>query len=416
MVPIAPIPRSLSLPLLAAILALGLAIPGHGAVARHARAIAAAPAGTPAPAFGPGIGPDGMPTFETNAREAIVVDYNTGATLLEKDADQPMPTASLSKVMTAYVVFQYLREGRAKLTDMLAVSKEAWKTGGSKMFVPYPGSVSIDDLIHGMLIQSGNDACVVLAQGLAGSTAAFVDQMNAEAKKLGLAHSHFADVDGLPDAGHFMSARDLVTLGDHFIRDFPQFYPIVSEKEFTFNGIKQGNRNPLLYKDLGVDGIKTGHTEEAGYGLLVSAKRNGRRITVLVAGLDSVNQRSREGANLLNWAYRSFEDVAVTKAGQAIDEAPVWYGVQPAVPVSTAKDIEITLPRGERRKLKMTAIYDGAIKAPVAKGQVAGKLEIALPNGKTEEVPLIALAAVQRLGPAGRIAEGLAHYLWEKHP
>ncbi|MGH6989305.1 MAG: D-alanyl-D-alanine carboxypeptidase family protein [Stellaceae bacterium] len=395
--------------LLAASFCLGLATPGAGAVAASLRQ-----AKTPiaAPPSGPGLGAGGMPTFATDAREAMVVDYNAGTVLLAKNIDQPMPTASLSKIMTAYLVFQYLKEGRIKLSDALPVSEKAWRTGGSKMFVPYHGHVSVSDLLRGMLVESGNDACVVLAQGLAGSTEAFVAEMNAEAKKLGLTHSHFANVDGLPDPSHYMSARDIVTLAEDYLHNFPQYYPIVGEKEFTFDKITQHNRNPLLYKHLGVDGIKTGHTQEAGYSLLASAVRHGRRIILLVSGLDTAGARARESENLLNWAYRAFVDLDVAKPGLAIDEAPVWYGVKSTVPVSTRTDTIVTVPRGELSKVKITAVYDGEIKAPIAAGKAVGTLEVALPDGETKKFPLVTLAAVKRLDAIGRIADALAHYLW----
>ena len=354
------------------------------------------------------------PSFDTAAKEAIVIDYQTQAVMLAKDADKRIPTASLSKIMTAYTVYGYLASGKAKLDDMLPVSEAAWRTGGSKMFVPYPGEVKIEDLLRGMIIQSGNDACVVLAEGLAGSQQAFVEKMNETAKKLGLKDSHFADVNGLPSPDHYMTVRDLATLTWHLIHDYPQYYHYEAEKDYTFNGIKQGNRNPLLYKDLGADGVKTGHTEEAGYSLVGSAVRNGRRIIVVLAGMDSMKERAQEGERVLNWAYREFGNYTVTKAGETIDDAPVWMGVAPQVPVAPAKDVLVTLPRGERKGLKVKAVYDGMINAPVAKGQTVGKLVIDAPDNAPIEVPLLATQAVDRLGPFGRMAETAGYLLWGK--
>src|SRR5690349_1857270 len=228
------------------------------------------------------------PNFDTAARNAIVIDYQTGAVLLEKNADQRIPTASMSKIMTAYVIYAYLRDGKAKTDDILPVSEKAWRTGGSKMFVPYPGQVKVDDLLQGMIIQSGNDACIVLAEGLAGSEAAFVEKMNETAQKIGLKDSHFANADGLPAPDHYSTVRDLAKLAVHYIKDFPEYYKYEAVKDFTYNGIKQGNRNPLLYKDMGADGIKTGHTEEAGYGIVGSEVRNGRRVIYVLVGMLSM--------------------------------------------------------------------------------------------------------------------------------
>lgn len=357
----------------------------------------------------------GAPTIDTAAQTAIVVDFNSGAVLFEKDADKRVPTASMSKIMTAYVVYGYLRDGRAKFDDMLPVSKEAWQTGGSKMFVPFPGQVSIEDLLQGMIIQSGNDACIVLAEGLAGSQQAFVEKMNEEAQRIGLKDSHFADVNGLPAPDHYMSTRDLATLAIRYVTDFPQYYRYEAVKEFTYNGIKQGNRNPLLYQNLGADGIKTGHTDEAGYGLVGSALRNGRRVIMVLTGMDSMQQRAQESEKVLEWAYREFEDVTIAKAGTPLDQAPVWLGVNAEVPAGVAKDALVTLPHASVRGMKVVAIYDAPVKAPVTEGEPIGRLEVTAPDIDPIEIPLVAMAPVERLGPMGRAAEGLAHYLWERN-
>ena len=354
------------------------------------------------------------PSFETSARNAIVVDYQTGAVMLDKNADQRIPTASMSKIMTAYTVYTYLADGKAKLDDILPVSEKAWRTGGSKMFVPYPGEAKVEDLLRGMIIQSGNDACIVLAEGLAGSESAFVEKMNEIAQKMGLKDSHFANVDGLPAPGHYMSPRDLATLSRHLIQDFPQFYRYEAEKDYTYNGIKQGNRNPLLYKDLGADGIKTGHTEEAGYGLVGSAVRNGRRVIFVLSGMQSMKERAQESERVLDWAYREFTNYTIVKAGEPIDEAPVWMGVAQKVPVAPAQDATATLWRAGRKDLKVAAVYDGTVKAPVAKGQKIGKLVISVPDNDPIEIPLVATEEVDRLGPFGRMAEAAGYLLWGK--
>jgi len=256
------------------------------------------------PAGEPTIGP-----IDTQATHAFIIEAETGAVLLNKKADERIPTASLSKAMTAYVVFDYLKQGRAKLDDDLPVSEKAWRTQGSKMFVPLGGRIKIEDLIRGMVIQSGNDACVVLAEGLAGSEQAFVDQMNKTAKKIGLPNSHFADVNGLPNPDHYMTARDLATLALRTIENFPEYYKYYGEKEFTFNNIKQGNRNPLLYKDMGADGLKTGHTEESGYSELGSAVRGNRRVIMVLSGLPTMKARAQESERLMESAFREYDNL-----------------------------------------------------------------------------------------------------------
>src|SRR5260370_108646 len=277
-------------------LVLSVATPGAASAATApAKPTAKSPAakGKPAPEA-PSQGTAGG--IDTEARAAYIIDFRTGAVLLDKNADERIPPASMSKMMTYYTVFSYLKEGKAKLDDLLPVSEKAWRTGGSKMFVPLGANVRIEDLLRGVIIQSGNDACIVLAEGLGGSEQAFVDQMNKKAQEIGLTGSHFANVTGLPDPEHYMTARDLATLARHIIEDYPEFYKFESHRHFTYNGIKQGNRNPLLYKDFGADGLKTGHTDEAGYCLTGSAVREKRPIIMVVARLPSMESRAQESA------------------------------------------------------------------------------------------------------------------------
>ncbi len=352
--------------------------------------------------------------IDTQARNAIIVDFETGATLLDKGADQRMPPASMSKIMTAYLVYEALKEGHLSLEDYLPVSEKAWRTQGSKMFVPYPGRVKVEDLVRGMIIQSGNDACIVLAEGLAGSEQAFVDRMNDKAKELGLKNSHFANVDGLPDPNEYVTARDLALLARRLVVDFPEYYHYDSEKEFTYNGIRQGNRNPLLYKDLGADGMKTGHTDEAGYSLTASAIRDGRRIIMVLGGLPTGKARQQESERLLEWAFREFNDFRLLKAGDVVDQAEVWLGSEAKVPVTVQKDVVVTLPRAARRSMKATVHYDSAIKAPIAKGQTVGKLTITADGIDPVEMPLVATQSVAKLGPIERIAVAAGYLVWGK--
>ena len=340
------------------------------------------------------------------------MEVETGTVLLDKNAEERIPPASMSKLMTAYVVFDYLKQGRAKLDDELPVSEQAWRTGGSKMFVPLGDRVKISDLIRGMVVQSGNDACVVLAEGLAGSDAAFVEEMNRKAKEIGLQDSHFANVDGLPNPDHWMTAHDLATVAMRTIKDFPQFYEIYGEKEFTFNKITQGNRNPLLYKDLGADGLKTGHTEEAGYSLVGSAKRGDRRVLVVLSGLPSSKARAQESERLIEWAFREYNTVPLFTAGATVDEAAVWLGERPKVPLTVAKDLVVTVPRKSRKDMKVAVAYDQPVAAPIKKGQPLGKIVVTIPEMAPAETPLVAAADVERLGPLGRIAGVAGHMIW----
>jgi serine-type D-Ala-D-Ala carboxypeptidase (penicillin-binding protein 5/6) len=380
------------------------------ALARPRAAPARAAARVPAPPQ-PVIGP-----IDTEAQHAFIIEADTGTVLLDKGADDRIPTASLSKVMTAYVVFSMLKDGHAKLTDELPVSETAWRTQGSKMFVPLGAHISIDDLLQGMIVQSGNDACVVLAQGLAGSQQAFVDMMNQKAKEIGLKNSHFASVDGLPAPDHYMTPRDLATLAMRTIKDFPEYYHYYSEKEFTFDKIKQGNRNPLLYKDLGADGLKTGHTDESGYSLLGSVHRGDRRVILVLAGLPTMKSRAVEGERLTEWAFRNFKDYKLFSAGQKVDDAPVWLGTQATVPLTVAKDLVATLTRKARKDMKVTVDYKKPIDAPVKQGQVVGKISVSAPDSATVEAPLIAAASDARLGPFGRMAAVAGNWIWgESH-
>ena len=350
--------------------------------------------------------------IETQAKHALLLEADTGAILLDKGADERMPPASMSKIMTAYVVFDMLKQGRAKLDDELPVSERAWRLQGSKMFVPIGGNIKIDDLLKGVIIQSGNDACLVLAEGLAGSEEAFVELMNRKAKEIGLSGSHFANVTGLPDPDHYMTARDLATLAMRTIQDFPEYYHYYGDTEFEFNNIRQGNRNPLLYKGLGADGLKTGHTEEAGYSLTASVKRDDRRIILVLGGLPTMKARGQESERLIEWAFREFNDYRLFTAGDKVEDGEVWLGAEPKVPLTVSQDIVVTLPRRERKDMKVAAEYDPPIPAPISKGQTVGKLVVTAPDLAPIEVPLVAGANVERMDAFGRIAAMAGYLVW----
>ncbi|MFN3461596.1 MAG: D-alanyl-D-alanine carboxypeptidase family protein [Oceanibaculum sp.] len=347
--------------------------------------------------------------IETTARQAFIIDAQTGTVLLDKDADSLMPPASMSKLMTAYMVFQRLKDGRLSLEDELLVSEKAWRKGGSKMFVEVGSRVSVEDLLRGIIVQSGNDACIVVAEGIAGSEEAFADMMTEVARKIGLEKSVFRNATGWPDEGHVMTARELAVLAQRIIADFPEYYHYYAETSFTYNNIRQGNRNPLLYTMNGADGLKTGHTEASGYGLTASAKRDGRRIILVVNGLPSMNARSQESSRLMDWAFREFEALSLFKAGETVEQAEIWMGGARTVPLVTAGDITITVPKAARRSMVVSAVYDGPVAAPVKQGDRIATLRVSLPNGENMDYPLLAGADVEELGLFGRMLAAAQH-------
>lgn len=344
----------------------------------------------------------------TNAKHVYIVDFQTKSVIYDKMGEEQLFPASMSKLMTAYMLFDALKRGDVKLTDTFHVSQKAWSIQGSKMFVDIDSDVKVEDLIRGMVIQSGNDACVVIAEGLAGSEEAFAERMNAKAKEIGLTGSHFTNSTGWPDPNHYMTAKDLATLATRIITDFPEYYHFYSEKEFTWHGIKQGNRNPLLYRaGSGVDGLKTGHTEEAGFGLTASAIRDGRRIVMVVHGLTGMQERADETGQLLDWAYRETGNFTVAAKGAVLAEAPVEYGETKTVPLTISQDLLLTLPRADRQKVTARAVVPTPIMAPVAAGQEVGKLIVSAPNMPDFSYTLIAAQDVPEVGMGGRIAINL---------
>src|SRR5512134_57370 len=331
--------------------------------------------------------------LETMAREALLVDMETGTVLLEKNADRPMPPASMSKIMTTYIVFSRLREGKLTMEDTLPVSERAWRKGGcvsdgSTMCLKLGERAKVEDLLRGIIVQSGNDASITIAEGLAGTEEAFASEMNKKAKEIGVKGSVFLNSTGLPEPDHVMTASDLATLAESTIRDFPDHYALYGEKEFTYNGIKQGNRNPLLYKDVGADGLKTGHTKEAGYGLAASAKQGDRRVILVVTGLPSMGARAEESTRLIEYAFREFENVRLVQAGEQVETASVWLGEEDSVPLQAAREVLVTVPRRGRSEMRVAVIYDEPVPAPVSRGDVVGKLSITGLGTTPVEVPL----------------------------
>lgn len=351
-------------------------------------------------------------TIETKARQAIIVDFNTNTVLMEKNADELMTPSSMSKLMTVYMVFSRLKDGSLKPSDTLPVSETAWrkhyKTDGSMMFLPLHSMARVDDLLRGVIIQSGNDACSVLAEGLAGSEEAFAEQETRKAREIGLTNSTFRNASGLPEPGHQMTARDLSILARRLILDFPDYYPIFAEKSFTYNNIKQDNRNPLIWENIpGADGMKTGHTEAGGYGLVGTALRNGRRVILVMNGLQLQKDRTEESQRLIEWAFREFDDYKLFKAGDSVTDAEVWLGQQASVPLVVGSDLEVTMPRASRHDMKVVASYNGPIAAPIKKGTQLGIVTITAPGVPDQHLPLLAGTDVAKLGFFGRIGAAI---------
>lgn len=334
----------------------------------------------------------------TIAKQAILVDLSTGQVLMEKNADEAMPTSSMSKVMTMYMVFDALKGGRITMDSELPVSAKAWQMGGSKMFVEVGKTAKVSDLIQGVIVQSGNDATVVLAEGIAGSEEEFAKQMTAKAHELGMSNSNFANASGWPDPNHYSTARDLALLAVHTLRDFPEDYHYYSEKEFTYNGIKQPNRNPLLLKNMGVDGIKTGHTEVGGYGMIASGERDGRRLVLVVNGLADDKERAQEAGRLMEWGFVAFENVSLFKAGDVVEQAEVWLGKEKTVPLTVEQDVQVTVPRAGKDGMKIAVRYQEPMPAPVHKGDKIAKLVIELPGAPARSIDLVAAEGAEKLG------------------
>jgi D-alanyl-D-alanine carboxypeptidase (penicillin-binding protein 5/6) len=368
------------------------------ALAQRRQQRAAQPAAPPStPAHSP-IGP-----VDTQARQALLIDFDTGAVLLEKNADDRMPPSSMSKLMTMYVVFDLLKQGRLTLDQQMPVSERAWRMGGSKMFVQIGTQISVENLARGVIVQSGNDACIVLAEGISGSEQQFAELMNEVARRIGLRSSNFRNATGWPDPEHRMTARDLATLARRIITDHPEFYRYYNERSFRWNDISQENRNPTLARVPGADGLKTGHTEEAGYGLTASAMRGDRRLILVVNGLPSMRSRAEESERLLEWGFREFDNVVLFRAAETVEDVPVYLGERATVPLVAGRDLILTMPRQWRRSLQAKVRFDAPVTAPVAKGQELGKLLVSGQGVPEMEVPLIAGADVERLGLFPRI-------------
>ncbi|KXS37425.1 MAG: D-alanyl-D-alanine carboxypeptidase (penicillin-binding protein 5/6) [Halomonadaceae bacterium T82-2] len=346
-----------------------------------------------------------------SASSWILIDANSGEVLAEQNADKRLPPASLTKMMTAYIVEKEIDDGNINDQDLVTISKKAWQTGGSRMFIREGTQVSVEDLLRGVVIQSGNDASVALAEYIAGSESAFAELMNQQAQRLGLQNSQFANATGLPSPGHYSSARDLATLAKHIIQDYPEHYQIYSEKYFTYNGIRQPNRNRLLWRDASVDGLKTGHTEEAGYCLVSSAKQDDMRLISVVMGTKSDEARAQESQKLLSYGFRFFDTFKLYQRGAVLNQPRIWGGASDALKLGVTQDIYLTVPQGRRDEMTAKLNIPETIKAPVQAGQQLGTLQVKLGGKVIREQPLVALQSVEQGGFFKRIWDSIVLFV-----
>lgn len=336
--------------------------------------------------------------IETSAQQAYIIDFETGSILFKKNEDERMPTSSMSKVMTMLGVFEALEDGRLKLDDELLVSEKAWKKGGSKMFVEVGKKVKVEDLIRGVIVQSGNDATIVLAEALAGTEEAFGKQITKLAQNIGMNNSNFTNASGWPDPNHYSTAKDLSILARYLIKTYPQYYNYYSEPEFTYSDITQENRNPLLDKNIGADGVKTGHTEAAGYGLIGSGERDGRRVVMVLNGMESTKEREEESTRLLEWALRNFENKKIFDKNQVVSNVDVVLGEKENLGLRVDEEIYLTIPIAASGDIKAQATFDSPVIAPIEEGARIGTITIMVPSYGQIEKPLYAAETINEPG------------------
>lgn len=355
-------------------------------------------------------------SVQSVAEYAYITDFDSGRVLMNKNGVAPMKPASMAKIMTTYLAFERIANGSLTMDDTFIVSEKAWKKGGSRTFLDPGSTVTLYDLLHGVIVQSGNDAAIALAEGLSGSEDAFADEMNDKARELGMFNTVFRNATGWPDPELTTTARDLNILSTALIRDFPtdkypELYPIFAIKNFTYNNIKQGNRNPLIYKDESADGLKTGHTQESGYGVVGSSKRGSQRVVLVLNGMKSKNERAQESQRLMDLMFRNFKKYEFYDQGQVIDEANVWLGNQAKIKLLASADVHKVMSRVERRSLKVTLNWSDPIPAPLAKGQEVGMITLTY-DDKVENYPLLAAQDVQELGFFDRITEAVKYLIF----
>ena len=350
------------------------------------------------------------------AKYAYITDYNSGRVLMNKAGDEAMKPASMAKIMTTYLAFERIADGTLSLDDTFVVSEKAWKKGGSRMFLDPGSTVSVRDLLKGIIVQSGNDAAIVMAEGLSGSEDAFADEMNDKARELGMYNTVFRNATGWPDPDLTTTAHDLNLLATALIKNFPadkfpELYPMFKIKNFTYNDIKQGNRNPLIYKDESADGLKTGHTEESGYGLVGSALRGNQRIIMVLNGMSSKNERAQESRRLMDFMFREFKQYEFFDKDQEVDTANVWLGNKPTIKLLADQDVYKTMSRKERRDLKVSLNWEDPVPAPISKGQQIGTI-VLIYEDKREEYPLVSAEDVAALGFFDRITEAVKYLIF----
>ena len=354
--------------------------------------------------------------IDSTAEFAFVTDFGSGKVLMEKQPDALMKPASMAKIMTVYIAFERIADGSLSLDDTFLISEKAWRKGGSKTFVEVGKEVSVRDLLYGVVVQSGNDAAIAIAEGISGTEEGFAEEMNYVARKLGMENTVFRNSTGWPHLEQHTTARDLNILATALIREFPadkypELYPMFAEKDFTYNGIKQGNRNPLVYGTQGADGLKTGHTAESGYGLVGSAHRDGQRVVMVLNGMKSMKQRSSESRRLIDLMFREFKLYRFYDKGQPVDRANVWLGTKNKIDLVLEEPLHLVMARSDRRKMKVSVNWNDPVPAPITAGQAIGTLVMELPSGKTT-YPLLAAENVDGLGMFDRVGEALKYLIF----
>ncbi|ENV78765.1 MULTISPECIES: D-alanyl-D-alanine carboxypeptidase PBP5/6 [Acinetobacter] len=345
---------------------------------------------------------------ELNNKSYVLMDYETGQILASKNENEHLAPASMTKMMTSYIIEQKLLKGELTENESVRMNESAWCRGSSAescMYVPLNGTATVLEMLRGIIVQSGNDASVAMAEHIAGNEGTFAHMMNQEAKRIGMSNTHFINSTGMPADGHYSSAKDMALLAQHIIKDSSKYYPIYSEKEFTFNGIKQGNRNALLYTDPSVDGLKTGHTNEAGFCMTTSSKRGPMRLISVIFGTPSMNERASQTRTLLAWGFSNFETVNVQPANQVLAKAKVWFGKEDEVQIGLAENFNVTMPKGQADNIKTQLVIQPKLNAPLAKGQVVGKLVASLDGKVIAEKPLVALKPVEEAGFLARMID-----------
>ncbi|WP_312057456.1 D-alanyl-D-alanine carboxypeptidase PBP5/6 [Acinetobacter courvalinii] len=345
---------------------------------------------------------------ELNNKSYVLMDYETGQILAAKNENEKLAPASMTKMMTSYIIEQKLLKGELTENEQVRMNESAWCRGSSSescMYVPLNGTATVLEMLRGIIIQSGNDASKAMAEHIAGNEGTFAHMMNQEAKRVGMVNTHFINSTGMPAEGHYSTAKDMAILAQHIIKDSSKYYPIYSEKEFAFNGIKQGNRNALLYTDPSVDGLKTGHTNEAGFCLTTSSKRGPMRLISVIFGTPSMNERADQTRTLLAWGFSNFETANVQPANQVLAQAKVWFGKQEDVQIGLAENFNVTMPKGQADKIKTQLVVQPKLNAPLAKGQVVGKLVASLDGKVIAEKPLVALKPVEEAGFFARMID-----------